>query len=82
MSAVLQGNTSRLPVSPAQVEALEAWVPWAEERYRFSRPSIADWLATHSRAGAFGGRSKSTCPGTNAELWRARYVERAVAIAA
>lgn len=82
VSGVLQGNTSRLPVSPAQVEALEAWVPWAEERYGFSRPAIADWLATHSRAGRFGGRSKSTCPGTNAELWRDRYVERATVRAA
>ncbi|MBX3250787.1 MAG: hypothetical protein KF901_26650 [Myxococcales bacterium] len=48
VSAVLQGNTSRLPISPAQHEGLQALIPWASERYGWwPWSSIEDWLSTH-----------------------------------
>lgn len=81
-SFAFQGNTSKLALSPSQVQLAEAFAPWASERYALPWPSIDEWLSTHSRAGSWGGRSKSTCPGLDAERWLRGYLARATAAAA
>lgn len=65
----LQGNTSRLPLSPSQVEILEGLIPWLSEKHGWPTEDIAKWLGWHSIADRWGGRKKAACPGRDAERW-------------
>lgn len=73
----IQGNTSKLPLSPSQVEILEALIPWLAEHYGWTWADIRSWLGWHSIADRWGGRRKAACPGRDAERWLRGYVERA-----
>ncbi len=68
-----QGNTSRRPLTSAQIEATEALLPWLYERHM--RIAANGWrgLSWHSEASRWGGRDKRSCPGTHAELWLEGY---------
>jgi len=72
-AACFQGNTSKRPLTSAQIEMAEALIPWLYERHM--RVAANGWrgLSWHSEADRWGGRSKAACPGTHAELWLANY---------
>lgn len=70
----LQGNTTRMPISPSQVELLEAGIPWLMERHK---TTPAEGLGWHSIADRFGGRPKKACPGAGGERYLRDYVKRA-----
>lgn len=74
-----QGNTSQLPLSPFQIELLEAAIPWLAEHYGWSWEQIRSWLGWHSIADRWGGRKKVACPGHDAERWLRSYLDRATA---
>lgn len=82
IGVALQGNTSRLPVSHAQEQALQAIIPWLAERHGWAWDDIRAWLGRHRTAARWGGRPKATCPGRDAERWLDAYIERATARAA
>lgn len=73
----LQGNTSKLALSPSQVEVLEALIPWLAEHHGWTWADIRSWLGWHSAAARWGGRPKPACPGRDAERWLRAYVDRA-----
>ena len=74
----LQGNTSKLPVSWAQVELLEAFYPWISEELGLPWSHIESWLGWHSIARRWGARkSKPACPGVDGERWVRGYLGRA-----
>lgn len=77
-----QGNTSKLPLSPSQVEILEGLIPWLSEKHGWPMEDIAKWLGWHSIADRWGGRKKSACPGRDAERWLRAYVARATSLVA
>lgn len=82
LGIALQGNTSKLPVSPSQQELLEALLPWLAERHGWDWTAIRSWLGWHSDAARLGGRPKAACPGLDAERWLRGYLARATAAAA
>lgn len=66
VAVVLQGNLHQLGhASPWQIEALEALIPWAFERYGFSSPDSLTW---HSEVG-----KKKACPGPGVVSWLSEY---------
>lgn len=72
----LQGKLGKTGPSPAQVEALEALLPWASERYGLPWGDIRTWLSWHSDAARLGGRAKAACPGAATERWLREYISR------
>lgn len=73
----LQGKLGKTGPSPAQVEALEALIPWASERYGLAWPLIRSWLAWHAVGSRWGGRDKAACPGAATVEWLKSYIDRA-----
>ena len=74
----LQGNTSKLPLSPSQVEILEGLIPWLCEHYGWTWADIRSWLGWHSIGARWGGRPKPACPGRSAEAYLTEYIARAL----
>ena len=64
----LQGNLRTKEPSAYQVEALEALIPWLQERFRDTLSSDR-WLSFHSESGKWGGSGKASCPGPHVERW-------------
>lgn len=61
VAAVLQGNLTHGHPSMVQLELLEAFLPWAIERYKLELP---DGIVWHSLVG-----KKRACPGAAAVAW-------------
>ncbi len=59
----LQGNASRMRVSPSQETALRAFIPWWGKLRRRPLDRMHEWLGWHAIAHRFGGRRKRACPG-------------------
>lgn len=82
-SIALQGNTSIRPMSDAQVELLEAALPYrlnalslntiARAEADPSAPVVNPILSWHSEADRWGGKRKAACPGRNAVIWLDDY---------
>lgn len=77
----LQGKLGKSGPSPAQVEALEALLPWASARYGLPWSDIRSWLGWHAIGSRWGGRAKPTCPGPATERWLRDYLDRAAVAA-
>jgi hypothetical protein len=65
---VLQGDLRSQRPSAYQIEALEALIPWLQDRH-LATLSADRWLSWHSESGDFGGRGKASCPGPHVEAW-------------
>lgn len=74
----LQGRLGKIGPSPAQIEVMEAFFPWASKRYGLPWASIRDWLGYHSIGARWGGRNKTACPGRATETWLEEYMSRAL----
>lgn len=70
LGIVLQGNTSVYGISNYQIECLEAIIPWLFDKYDLKLP---DGLSYHAEADKYGGKKKSSCPGTAAVEWINEY---------
>jgi hypothetical protein len=73
LGVVLQGDTTAEPLTASHEEGLEALLPWLRRRHELGAP----WLSWHAEAGAYGGKTKETCPGKHAEAWLTAYRSRA-----
>lgn len=73
----LQGKLGKTGPSDSQVEALEALLPWASERYGLPWDDIRTWLSWHADGARLGGRAKPTCPGPATVEWLKGYIDRA-----
>ena len=77
-SLALQGNTSREPMSPTQIEILEAVLPYELEQLAIGQ-GLGDGdvaqlvLSWHSEASRSGGKDKPACPGADAVRWLTAY---------
>lgn len=69
----LQGNTSKRPLSPSQIEQLEGVLPWVAGVHELDLSRDLGWHAIGAR---WGGRNKRACPGTHGEAWVRDYVSR------
>ena len=74
IGVVLQGNTTKRPMSDFQIECLEALLPYLKSVHHLPDH---DWLAWHSIADQYGGKRKPTCPGRHAQQWLENYVNAA-----
>ncbi|MCU0646655.1 MAG: peptidoglycan recognition protein family protein [Gemmatimonadaceae bacterium] len=72
----LQGKLTKTGPSEAQVEALEALLPWLSERHGLPWGNVASWLGWHAIGSHWGGRDKPTCPGKPTEAWLTEYIAR------
>ncbi len=83
-SLALQGNTTKRPMSPSQVEICEAVIP--DRLNALSLQTIAraektldpatvypPILSWHSEASRWGGKDKPACPGRDAVTWLTNY---------
>lgn len=73
----LQGRLTKTGPSEAQVEALEAILPWASRHYGLPWERLRDWLGWHAIGSRWGGRDKPACPGPATERWLRDYIDRA-----
>lgn len=71
---VLQGNTSKSPMSDFQMECLEGFIPWWMAMHELTPAKALGW---HSIAHRWLGRPKRWCPGADAVAWLEQYKERA-----
>jgi len=76
----LQGKLGKVGPSPAQVEALEALIPWASEHYGLPWTLMRTWLGWHAVGSRWGGRDKPTCPGAATVEWLHGYIDRAAPV--
>ena len=76
----LQGKLGKVGPSPAQVEALEALLPWASERHGLPWGDIRTWLGWHSIGSRWGGRDKAACPGRATVVWLKGHIDRSAPV--
>lgn len=76
LSVCLQGDLRRVKPSSFQVEALEALIPWLQERHAATL-SQDRWLSWHSESAEWGGSGKPSCPGPHVEAWARAWRELA-----
>jgi len=76
----LQGKLGKVGPSPTQVEALEALIPWASQRYGLPWTLMRTWLGWHAVGSKWGGRDKPTCPGSATVEWLHGYIDRAAPV--
>lgn len=70
----IQGNTTSSAMTPHQIEALEAIIPWVQENVLEEPPPSGEpWLSWHSEADKYGGKKKSSCPGLRLRNWLEEY---------
>ena len=67
VAVCLQGNLTNRGPTRAQVEVLEALIPWAFDHYGFDSPECLTW---HSEIGR-----KKSCPGAPTVKWLTEYRE-------
>lgn len=73
----LQGNLRASGPAAAQVQALQALLPWLAERHGWAWSDIGEWLGWHSDAVRHGApRGKAQCPGAATVKWLREYVAR------
>lgn len=84
-SLALQGNTSKRPMSPSQVEICEAVIPYRLNALSLQRIMLVEGvgvgaagpteptLSWHSEAERWGGKNKPACPGRDAVTWLTNY---------
>lgn len=73
----LQGKLGKAGPSDSQIEIMEAFFPWASDRYGLAWSLIRSWLGYHSIGARWGGRNKAACPGRATETWLEEYIDRA-----
>lgn len=73
---VVQGNTTARAMTNHQLEALEAIIPWVQEKVLRPCPEGEDWLSWHSESDRYGGTNpKKSCPGVGLQNWLEEYRE-------
>lgn len=69
--AVLQGHHGNIPLSPCQIESLEAFIPW---RCRILKLDYHVDIGWHSISMKWGGIPKLACPGKYAVKYLKDYI--------